>query len=74
MAEHHTGPVELGAPMDYKEHEHTYNMFLAAAKYGAMFLVALLAGMATGFFSGAGLLGGLLVFLIILVAGILLLR
>jgi hypothetical protein len=30
--------------------------------------------MATGFFSGAGLLGGLLVFLIILVAGILLLR
>ncbi|WP_410699509.1 aa3-type cytochrome c oxidase subunit IV, partial [Chryseobacterium sp. SIMBA_028] len=30
MAEHHTGPVEVGAPMDYKEHEATYNTFIAA--------------------------------------------
>jgi hypothetical protein len=74
MAEHHTGPVEVGAPMDYKEHESTYNLFIAAAKYGTMFLVALLLGMTAGFFTGGGLLGGILVFLIILVAGIVLLR
>ncbi|MGO8448194.1 aa3-type cytochrome c oxidase subunit IV, partial [Rhizobium ruizarguesonis] len=28
MAEHHTGPVDTGAPMDYKEHEKTYDMFI----------------------------------------------
>ena len=74
MAEHNTGPVEVGAPMDYKEHEATYNMFIAGAKYGTMMLVALLLGMTAGFFTGAGILGGILVFLIILVAGIVLLR
>jgi hypothetical protein len=74
MAEHHTGPVEVGATMDYKEHEHTYNMFIAATKYGSMFIIALLLGMTAGFFAGAGFLGGILVFLILLVAGIFLLR
>ncbi|GAA3089382.1 aa3-type cytochrome c oxidase subunit IV [Rhizobium viscosum] len=74
MAEHHTGPVETGAPMDYKEHEKTYNMFIAGTKYGTMLLIALMLAMAAGFFGGAGFLGGILVFLIILVAGIFLLR
>ena len=74
MAEHHTGPVETGAPMDYNEHEKTYNMFIAGTKYGTMLLIALMLAMAAGFFGGAGFLGGILVFLIILVAGIFLLR
>ncbi|CDM59259.1 MULTISPECIES: aa3-type cytochrome c oxidase subunit IV [Rhizobium] len=74
MAEHHTGPAEVGAPMDYKEHEQTYSMFLAAAKYGTLFLVALLLGMAAGFFTGAGFLGGLVVLLIVFIAGLVLLR
>ncbi|MBB3595402.1 hypothetical protein FHX08_005814 [Rhizobium sp. BK529] len=74
MAEHHTGPVETGAPMDYNEHEKTYNMFIAGTKYGTMVLVALMLAMTAGFFGGAGFLGGILVFLIILVAGIFLLR
>ncbi|OWV89541.1 cytochrome-c oxidase [Rhizobium sp. R635] len=74
MAEHHTGPVETGAPMDYKEHEQTYNMFIAGTKYGTMLLVALLLAMTAGFFGGAGLLGGLFVFIILLAAGIFLLR
>jgi hypothetical protein len=74
MAEHHTGPAEVGAAMDYKEHENTYNMFLAATKYGTLFLVALLLGMAAGFFAGAGLLGGLVVLLIVFIAGIVMLR
>jgi len=74
MAEHHTGPVETGAPMDYKEHENTYNMFIAGTKYGSMLLVALLLAMTAGFFGGAGLLGGLFVFIILLAAGIFLFR
>ncbi|KRB51859.1 cytochrome c oxidase [Rhizobium sp. Root708] len=74
MAEHNTGPAEVGAPMDYKEHEHTYNMFLAAAKYGTLFLVALLVGMAAGFFTGAGFLGGIVVMLAVFIAGLVLLR
>lgn len=74
MAEHHTGPVETGAPMDYKEHENTYNMFIAGTKYGSMLLIALLLAMTAGFFGGAGFLGGLLVFIILLAAGIFLFR
>ena len=54
MAEHHTGPVETGAPMDYAEHEKTYNLFVNASKYGTMFCVTLLIAMAAGFFTGAG--------------------
>jgi uncharacterized membrane protein YjjP (DUF1212 family) len=49
-------------------------MFLAATKYGTLFLVALLLGMAAGFFAGAGFLGGLVVLLIVFIAGIVLLR
>ncbi|NLS05421.1 aa3-type cytochrome c oxidase subunit IV [Rhizobium sp. P32RR-XVIII] len=74
MAEEHTGPAEVGAPMDYKEHEATYNLFIAAAKFGSLAIIALLLGMTVGFFTGGGLLGGLLVFLIILIAGVFLLR
>lgn len=74
MAEHHTGPVETGAPMDYKEHENTYNMFIAGTKYGSMLLVVLLLAMTAGFFGGAGFLGGLFVFIVLLAAGIFLLR
>ncbi|OWV66253.1 cytochrome-c oxidase [Rhizobium sp. R634] len=74
MAEHHTGPVETGAPMDYKEHEQTYNMFIAGTKYGSMLLVVLLLAMTAGFFGGAGLLGGLFVFIILLAIGIFMVR
>ncbi len=74
MAEHSTGPAEVGAAMDYKEHERTYSAFLGAAKYGTLFLVALLLGMTAGFFTGAGLLGGFVVLLIVFIAGIVLLR
>ncbi len=74
MDNHQGGPVEMGASMDYPEHEKTYNMFIAGTKYGSMILIALLLAMTAGFFGGAGFLGGILVFLIILVAGIFLLR
>jgi hypothetical protein len=74
MAEHHTGPAETGAPMDYREHEKTYNMFLAGAKYGTVLIGVLLIAMAAGFFGHAGLLGGFLIFVILSVVGIFLVR
>ncbi|RUU62053.1 aa3-type cytochrome c oxidase subunit IV, partial [Mesorhizobium sp. M7A.T.Ca.TU.009.01.1.1] len=53
MADHSpTGPVELGAKMDYAEHDRTYAGFLALAKYGSLFCGALLLAMAFGFFAG----------------------
>jgi hypothetical protein len=74
MAEHHSGPVETGAPMDYREHESTYKLFLGAAKYGTLLIVALLIAMAAGFMGHAGLLGGLLIFIVLSVIGAFLLR
>ena len=65
MSEHHTGPVELGAEMNYAEHEKTYNGFLALTKYGTMMLCVLMLAMVAGFFTSAGFLGGLVVFLVL---------
>lgn len=74
MSEHHTGPVETGAPMNYAEHEKTYGLFVAGAKYGTVVMAALMIGMAAGFFTAAGFLGGLVVFLVLTLVGIFLLR
>jgi hypothetical protein len=69
MAEHHSGPVELGAEMDYAEHEKTYNGFLNAAKYGSMLIAVLLIAMVAGFFTSAGFLFSLLLFIVLSIAG-----
>ncbi len=74
MAEHHSGPVEMGAPMDYPEHEKTYNLFIAGAKYGTLFCVALMIAMAAGFFTSAGFFSALLLLIILNVVGFILLR
>ena len=74
MAEHHSGPVEMGAPMDYPEHEKTYNLFIAGAKYGTLFCVALLIAMAAGFFTSVGFFSGLLLLIILNVLGFVVLR
>ena len=74
MAEHHNGPVELGAPMDYPEHEKTYNFFINATKYGTLFCVALLVAMAAGFFTSAGFFSCLLLLILINVLGVVVLR
>ena len=43
MADHTpTGPVELGAKMDYAEHDRTYAGFVTLAKYGSLFVRSLL--------------------------------
>ncbi|TXH83950.1 MAG: aa3-type cytochrome c oxidase subunit IV [Rhizobium sp.] len=74
MAEHHTGPVETGAAMDYKEHEKTYDLFISGAKVGSAIVAALLIAMAAGFFGHAGFLGGILIFIVLSIASIILLR
>ncbi|MCO6180007.1 aa3-type cytochrome c oxidase subunit IV [Ciceribacter sp. RN22] len=74
MSEHHTGPVETGASMNYAEHEKTYGLFIAGAKYGTVMLVALMIAMAAGFFTAAGFFGGLVLFVVLTIAGIYLLR
>lgn len=74
MSEHHAGPVETGAQMNYAEHEKTYGLFIAGTKYGTALLVALMIAMAAGFIGGAGFFGGVLLFVILSAAGIFLLR
>jgi hypothetical protein len=74
MTEHPTGPSEIGAPMDYREHEKTYSLFLAGAKLLSLLVAALLIAMAAGFFGHAGLVGGTLIFFVLAVAGVFLAR
>jgi hypothetical protein len=74
MAEHHSGPIETGAAMDYPEHEKTYNLFIAGAKYSTLFCVSLMIAMAAGFFTSAGFFSGLLLLIILNVVGYFLLR
>ncbi|MGF9563278.1 aa3-type cytochrome c oxidase subunit IV [Neorhizobium sp. JUb45] len=74
MEHHNSGPVETGAEMDYREHEKTYDRFLAGSKWGSMAVVVLLIAMAVGFLSGGGFLGGLIVFIVLNIAGVFLLR
>lgn len=72
MAEHQSGPVELGAPMDYKEHEKSYDLFIKGAKYGTMIIVFLMIAMAVGFFTSAGFIFSVLLFIILSVGGVVL--
>lgn len=74
MDNHQSGPLETGASMDYAEHENTYLRFLSMTKWGTMSLVILMIAMAAGFFAGAGFLGGLIIFIVLNIAGVFLLR
>ncbi len=75
MADHTpVGPVELGADMDYAEHDRTYHGFLTLAKYGALTCAAVLISMAFGFFAGGGFFSSLILFIIICAVGGFLLR
>ena len=69
MSEHHSGPVEVGASMDYAEHDKTYNGFLFAAKYGTMAVVVLLIAMAVFFFTAAGGVFSFLLFAVLTALG-----
>jgi hypothetical protein len=68
------GPVELGAEMDYSEHDKTYSLFISLAKYTSLVCIALLVAMAFSFFTTAGFFSGLILFLVICAVGGYLLR
>lgn len=68
MAENHTtAQAELGAPMDYSEHEKTYAGFTGLVKWGTVALVALMIAMAFGFFVG-GFFSAAILFVLVCVA------
>ena len=69
-----TGPVELGAEMDYQEHEKTYSLFIGLSKYVTLMTVALLIAMAFGFFTSAGFFSATILFVLITAVGAYLLR
>lgn len=75
MADHTPGgPIELGAKMNYAEHDATYARFLMLAKYGSLICAALLLAMAFGFFTTAGFFSATVLFILIVAAGAFLLR
>lgn len=69
-----TGPVELGAEMDYSEHEKTYSLFIGLTKYVSLITAALLIAMAFGFFTSAGFFSATILFILISALGAYLLR
>lgn len=70
MADHPpSGPLEMGAPMDYAEHRRSYERFLTMAKYATLAVVALLVAMAFGFFTSAGFISAGVLFVLILAVG-----
>ena len=54
--------------MDYPEHERTYEAFVKLFVWGTAGCVALLVAMAFGFFGGGGLIGGTLLFIVLMAA------
>ncbi len=56
-----------GAKMDYDEHESTYSVFLLLLKWGLIVNAALLIGMAIGFFTAGGAVGGFASFFIVMI-------
>lgn len=74
MSEHESGPLEVGADMDYAAHDRTYHGFLNAAKYGVLIIVALLVAMAAGFFTAAGFFSSTILFFILLAVGVVIMR
>ena len=69
-----TGPAELGAEMDYSEHEKTYSLFVGLAKWNVLVIIALLIAMAFGFFTSAGFFSATILFILICALGFYLLR
>lgn len=67
MAQHHdTAPAQVGAKMDYEEHEKTYRMFLSMTKWGTVAVVALMVSMAVGLLAGGGFISSVIVFVLML--------
>jgi hypothetical protein len=72
MAEHApAGPTELGAPMDYAEHERTFNRFVALTKVTVLgSIITMIALALYGFGRGGFWLGTLLIIMMMIAAAI----
>ena len=72
MAEHtHSGTAELGAPMDYSQHERTYAGFIAFSKITVLSgIITMIALALYGFGSGGFWLGTILILLMMVAATI----
>ena len=72
MAEHaHSGPVELGAPMDYAAHRSTFAAFVGLTKITTLSCVAILQALALfGIANNAFWLGVLMILLMMVGAAI----
>ncbi len=70
MAEHaHSGPAELGAPMDYAEHERTYDGFVAFTKIGVVASIITVVALAIFAFGGGwGFWLGTLLLILMMIA------
>ncbi len=66
--------TENGAAMDYMAHENTYDGFLRLFKWGTAACIALMVAMAIGFFAGGGLVGGTIVFAVLLAVSVYILK
>lgn len=68
MAEHtHSGPVELGAPMDYREHERTYDGFIALTKLTIVATIDIMIALALFAFGTGGFWLGVILTLLTLI-------
>ena len=69
MAEHtHSGPAELGAPMDYAEHERTFRGFVALTKIAILATIDTVLALALfAYGGGAGFWLGILLLLLMTV-------
>ncbi|MGI9351402.1 MAG: aa3-type cytochrome c oxidase subunit IV [Rhizobiaceae bacterium] len=54
--------------MDYAEHDRTYELFLKFSIWGTVACVILLIAMVFGFYGGGGLIGGTLLFIVLMIA------
>ena len=70
MGQVDSGPEKPADEVDFAEHEKTYRLFIDGAKYGTVLVLALLVAMAAGLVGPFGFLGGLIVFIVLSVAGI----
>jgi hypothetical protein len=72
MAEHtHSGPLELGAPMDYEAHRSTFAAFVALTKVTALGAVAVVQALALfGLANNAFWLGVLMIVLVMAASAI----
>ncbi len=72
MAEHvHSGPAEVGAPMDYAEHRRTFAGFVSLTKIVALATIATLQALALfGLAANGFWLGALLIVLMMVASAI----